>query len=69
MKSAIMPLLFTLSTIASPVKPAANPRAVFSIPRFLRTVETLMPFPQKKQSSDADLFVIPGSSGLSILTI
>ena len=30
MKSAIMPFDFTLRTMASPVKPAANPRAVYA---------------------------------------
>ena len=44
-KSERIPISSALRTISVPVKPATNPSAVLSIPRFVRIVDTLIPFP------------------------
>ena len=42
-----------------PVKPAINPRAVFPMPRFFKTVDTLIPLPPAVRHSYAVRFVYP----------
>ncbi len=46
-----MPSFSISLSISWPVKPARKPRAVLSMPRFLNTIETLMPFPPGNISS------------------
>ena len=58
-KSAFTPLLFNMLSIASPVNPAKNPRAVFSNPRLLKTIDTLIPFPPGNINSSDVLFTKP----------
>ena len=59
MNSDFTPISCNLRIISSPTNPAVNPSAVFSIPRFIRTVETLIPFPPGSISSELVLFVSP----------
>ena len=59
MKSALIPIPATLSSIWLPVNPAMYPSAVFLIPRLLRSIDTLIPFPPGVIISEAVLLVIP----------
>ena len=58
-KSDATPISLSLLSISFPVNPAKNPSAVFSIPRLPSTVETLMPFPPGRISSELVRFVSP----------
>ena len=59
MKSDVTPSSSSLLAISFPVNPAMNPSAVLSIPRFLSTIETLIPFPPGSMSSELVRFVSP----------
>ena len=60
MKSVLAPKLSSLCSISFPVKPAIKPSAVLSSPKLESTIETLMPFPPGKISSNFVLLMIPG---------
>ena len=58
-KSARTPFSSNRSCILFPVNPARKPSAVFSKPRFFKTMETLIPFPPGKIISSVVRFTIP----------
>ena len=66
MKSAVTPWRSRRAAISSPVKPATNPRARFSWPRFLRTMETLMPLPPGSTFSYVTRLTSPSLSSSSL---
>ena len=61
-KSVFIPCSCILFCNSSPVKPAIKPRAVFSIPKFFTTVDTLRPFPPGNIFSSCVLFIFPISN-------
>ena len=58
-RSALTPICSIRQTISSPVNPATNPSAVFSMPRLPSTMETFNPFPPGSISSELVRFVNP----------
>ena len=58
-KSVLIPSSVSLFLNSSPTKPARNPSAVLSKPRFLSTYETLIPLPPASICSYEVRFVTP----------
>ena len=59
MQPFLIPIWSSRPAISFPVKPARNPSAVLSIPRFPSTVDTLIPFPPGSISSELVRLVRP----------
>ena len=56
-KSLLTPKSLSWRLISSPVKPATNPKALLSWPRFLSTMDTLMPLPPRREQISYDGFL------------